>query len=100
MIFPAKEKQFSNNSGFNMTVGNPESNTMWKDTCRGRGAVWKQSNQSVKQPNIKKENTNYEDIQISYLHNVVSVENPTRMAAIPVFPYCALHLFRDTREQK
>lgn len=28
MIFPAKEKQFSNISGFTMTVGNPENNTM------------------------------------------------------------------------
>lgn len=28
MIFPAKEKQFYNISGFTMTVGNTQSNTM------------------------------------------------------------------------
>lgn len=38
-------------------------------------------------------------IQIFYLHNIVSVENSTRMTTIPVFPYRTLHLFRDTKQK-
>ncbi len=38
-------------------------------------------------------------IQIFYLHNVVSVENSTRMTTIPVFPYRTLHLFRGTKQK-